>query len=163
MTHSWFQAIRQSVAILIISIIIGLGVNSLRHEGLPLVADGSYRVQRNPAPGEDDLVISLENAEALYFDRRAVFLDARSKEQYRKGHIEGAINLPWEDFDRNVARVMADIPQDAIIVVYCDGEGCSLSRELATALLAQGYDRMHVLVDGWKLWQQYNLPTSVSP
>jgi rhodanese-related sulfurtransferase len=163
MTHSWFQAMWQSIAILIISVIIGLGVNSLRHEGLPLVADGLSRVQRNSASGEDDLVISLEDAEVLYFDRRAVFLDARSKEQYRKGHIEGAINLPWEDFDRNVARVTAGIPQDAIIIVYCDGEGCSLSRELAMALLAKGYDRVHVLVDGWKLWQQYNLPTNVSP
>jgi len=148
----------QSVAILGIAIIIGLGVNALRHESLPLLADWPARVQTNSAPGEDNLVITLEDAEVLYFDRGAVFLDARSKEQYRKGHIEGAKNLPWEDFDRRFPQVMPDIPRDTILIAYCDGESCSLSRELASALLAQGYDRVRVLVDGWKQWQQFNLP-----
>jgi rhodanese-related sulfurtransferase len=163
MTGLWSQAIWQSMAILAITVIIGLGVNALRHERLPLLPDKSVGVQGSSTSGADNLSISLEDAEVFYFDQGAVFIDARSKEQYRKGHIEGAKNLPWEDFDRHFPQVMAGIPHDTNIIVYCDGEGCSLSRELATALFAKGYDRVHVLVDGWKLWQQLNLPTTISP
>jgi rhodanese-related sulfurtransferase len=158
MTHSVFQAVWQSMAILVIALTIGLGVNSVRHERLPLVADRPAGVQNNSPPDGDPLLITLEEAEVLHFDRGAVFLDARSREQYRKGHIEGAINLPWDDFDRRFTQIMADIPHDAVIIAYCDGESCSLSRELASALFAKGYDHVRVLVDGWGLWQQHNLP-----
>ena len=103
--------------------------------------------------------IALEDAEALYFNQQAVFLDARSREQYRKGHVEGAKSLPWEDFERRFPQVMSGISRDAIIITYCDGESCNLSRELASALIAKGYDQVRVLVDGWKLWQQFNLHT----
>ena len=150
----------QSMAILTIATIIGLGVNPLRHERLPLVAEWSAGGQKNSPAGENNLIISLEDAEGLYFDQSALFLDARSKEQYRRGHIEGASNLPWEDFDRLFPQVMAGIPHDTILIAYCDGESCSLSRELAAALMAQGYDNVRVLADGWGLWQQYNLPTA---
>jgi 3-mercaptopyruvate sulfurtransferase SseA len=160
MSHPWFQAIWQSMAILTIAVGIGLSVNFLRDQKLPLVADSSDKgIQINPASGGDDLSISFEDAEALFVDKQAVFLDARSREQYRKGHIEGAKSLPWEDFDRRAPQVMSGIGRDAIIITYCDGESCSLSRELALALMAKGYDRVRVLVDGWKLWQQFNLPT----
>jgi len=147
------------MAILTIALMIGLGVNSVRHERLPLVADRPAGVQGNSPSGEDHLLIAFEEAEVLFFDQGAVFLDARSREDYRKGHIEGAKNLPWDDFDRRFPQVMSDIPHDAIIIAYCDGESCSLSRELASALFAKGYDRVRVLIDGWGLWQQHHLPT----
>jgi len=159
MSHQWFQAIWQSMAVLIIALGIGLSVNFLRDQRLPLVPDLSMGVQINSAAVGDDLVIALEDAEALYFNQQAVFLDARSREQYRKGHVEGAKSLPWEDFERRFPQVMSGISRDAIIITYCDGESCNLSRELASALIAKGYDQVRVLVDGWKLWQQFNLPT----
>jgi rhodanese-related sulfurtransferase len=159
MNHQSFQAIWQSMAVLIIALGIGLSVNFLRDQRLPLVPDLSRGVQINPASGGDNLIIALEDAEALYFDQQAVFLDARSREQYRRGHIEGAKSLPWEDFDRRFPQAMSGIPRDAIIICYCDGESCNLSRELASALMAKGYGQVRVLVDGWKLWQQFNLPT----
>ena len=159
MSHSWFQAIWQSAAVLIIAVGVGLSVNFLRDQRLPLIINPSTAGQSDAASTGDSLFIAFEDAEALYFDQQAVFLDARSREQYRKGHIEGAKSLPWEDFDRRFPQVMSGIPRDAIIITYCDGESCNLSRELASALMAKGYDQVRVLVDGWKLWQQFNLPT----
>jgi rhodanese-related sulfurtransferase len=160
MSHQWFQAMWQSLAVLILALGIGLSVNFLRDQRLPLVKDLSGGAQLNSASKGDDLNIALEDAEALYFAQQVVFLDARSREQYRRGHIEGAKSLPWEDFDRRFPQVMSGISYDAVIITYCDGESCSLSRELASALMAKGYDQVRVLVDGWKLWQQFNLPTA---
>jgi rhodanese-related sulfurtransferase len=158
MTKPGFQAIWQSMAVLIIAVGLSLSINFLRDQRLPLLTGASTGAQIKSVSKGDNLIIAMEDAEAFYFDQRAVFLDARSKEQYRKGHIEGARSLPWEDFDRLFPQVMADIPRDTMIIAYCDGESCSLSKELASALLAQGYDQVRVLVDGWRLWQQFNLP-----
>jgi len=157
--HPFLQTLWQSMAIFTISVVIGLGVNSFRHARLPLVADWSARAQLSSIPGGDNLTISFEEAESLYFDQEAVFLDARPREHFRMGHIGGARNLPWEDFERHFSQVMSDIPHDSTIVTYCEGESCNLSRELASALSAKGYEHVRVLIDGWQLWQQYDLPT----
>jgi rhodanese-related sulfurtransferase len=154
----WRQAGWQSVAVFAIAVLIGLTANSLRHARLPLVADWSMRAQMSSVQGENGLSITFDEAEALYFDQGAVFLDARPKELFDMGHIEGARSLPWENFGRYFPETMSDVPKDSIIITYCDGESCGLSKELASALTARGYDQVRVLVDGWRLWQQFNLP-----
>jgi rhodanese-related sulfurtransferase len=147
------------MAILAISVLVALSVNSFRHPRLPIVSDWSAMTHPSASSdGEQDLIISIEDAEALYFDQKAVFLDARPNEHFRLGHIEGARNLPWEEFDRLFPRVMSDISRDSTIVAYCEGESCSLSRELALTLSAEGYVHTRVLLDGWGLWKQHGLP-----
>ena len=154
----WSQAIWQSTSLLLFAVLIGLGVNSLRPERLPLVADWSMKAQVSSGAGKGSLLITLEEAEILFFDQQAVFLDARPEEAFRMGHIEGARNLPWEDFDKYYLEVMSDIPHEAVIVTYCDGETCGLSKELAFTLAAKGYKHVRVLLDGWRQWQELNLP-----
>lgn len=154
----WSQVIWQSTSLLLFAVLIGLCANALRTGSLPLVADWSMKAQVSSGPGGGDLLITLEDAEILYFDRQAVFLDARSEEAFGAGHIEGAKNLPWEEFDQFFPEVMAELPLETIIVAYCDGETCNLSKELAFALVAKGYDHVRVLLDGWKQWQESSLP-----
>ena len=155
------QAILQGVAILILACVTALSVNQLRPAGLPLVADWSPEARLTLDSGES-LMISLEEAGMLFFDRSALFLDARSSEEYAEGHIEGAVNLPWDEFDDHFATVMADIPPQTPLITYCDGESCGLSKELAMALLAKGYNNVRVLVNGWTLWQEKRLPIEVN-
>jgi rhodanese-related sulfurtransferase len=154
----WYQAIWQSTSLLLFAALIGLCVNALRPDRLPLVADWSMEAQVSSGPCRDSLLITLEEAEILYFDQQAIFLDARSEEAFDSGHIAGAKNLPWEEFERFYPEVMSDIPHNWVIITYCDGETCSLSKELAFALLAQGYDQVRVLLDGWRQWQESSLP-----
>jgi len=104
------------------------------------------------------LEIPLEEVEALFFARMALFLDARPPDQYAAGHIQGALSLPWDAFAETFPRVMASVPRETTIVTYCDGETCGLSKDLAFALLQEGYFNVRVLVNGWTLWQQNNMP-----
>jgi rhodanese-related sulfurtransferase len=87
-----------------------------------------------------------------------VFLDARSPMLYDEGHIQGALNLPWEELDARFVETLRDFPVETTFITYCDGEGCSLSRELAMAMLERGYNEVRVLVNGWTLWQNKGLP-----
>jgi len=42
-------------------------------------------------------------------------LDIRSAEDYAKGHIKGAHNIPFKE----VGKDLANLPKDKIIIVYC--------------------------------------------
>lgn len=94
----------------------------------------------------------------MFLAQLAVFLDARPLDQYNEGHIQGAYSLPWQEFDKSADSVMAVIPPETTIIAYCDGESCDLSKELAFALLANGYTNTRVLVNGWTLWNDRKLP-----
>lgn len=155
----WGRVIGQSGAILLLAVILGLAVNQVRSGRLPLVADWSPKAQLATDSGIN-LEIPLEDAQALAFPRMALFLDARSMEQYAEGHIQGALNLPWDEFEKHFPQVMDGVPDDTVIITYCDGETCALSKDLAFALLQEGFFNVRVLVNGWTLWQQSGLPVT---
>jgi rhodanese-related sulfurtransferase len=155
--HRTGQAIWQSGAIVLEAIAVGLLVDQERPAKLPLVADWSPKAQLTPDSGIN-LEIALEDAQALFFARIALFLDARSLEQYSEGHIQRAVNLPWDEFEKHFPQVMDGVPDNTPIVTYCDGETCDLSKDLAFALRQKGFFNVRVLVNGWTLWQQNGLP-----
>lgn len=153
----WLEVIRQSGAILLLAVIISLSINQFRPGKLTLVRDWSPEAQLKLESG-DNLIITFEEAETLFLTQSALFLDARSREDFAEGHIQGAFNLPPDEFEKSFPAMMADIPKEARIVAYCDGESCGLSRELALALFDSGYPNVRVLVNGWSLWEQKYLP-----
>jgi rhodanese-related sulfurtransferase len=152
------QAAVQVAFLMFASILVGLSVNALRPNPLPLMADWSS-VARLALPTGGQLVITLEEAQQAWLSAGAVFVDARPSEEFVQGHIEGARNLPWADFERSFPHILADVAQGMLIITYCDGEGCGLSRELAVALSGKGYTNVRVLPNGWSLWQMARLPT----
>lgn len=154
----WFDVLWQSGLVVLLSVVLALTFNYLRSDGLPLFGDWASGTRPVSADGED-LAISIDEAQALFFTQAALFLDARSADAYAAGHIMGARNLPWQQFDQRFPRVMADVTEETLIVTYCDGEGCALSKDLAVALLAKGYFNVRVLVNGWTLWRDNDLPT----
>lgn len=150
----------QSIAVVFLAFGISILVNSLRSDRLALVADWSPEAQLTREGGEN-LVISFEEAEIHFFAGDAVFLDARSPELYQEGHIQNARNLPWEGYEQYYDKVMNGIAPDALIITYCDGEGCSLSKDLALLLFDRGYRNVRVLVNGWSLWTEDALPVEM--
>lgn len=155
--RSWFEVIWQGGVLLLLASVIALSVNQLRPGRLPLVADWSPEAQLKMDSG-DSLMVSLDEAQALFFAQAAMILDARSQDVFAQGHIQGAQSLPWDEFDQHFDEIMARVPLDTPIVTYCDGESCGLSKELALALIGKGYTNVRVLVNGWTLWQENNLP-----
>jgi len=104
------------------------------------------------------LEISLEEALKLHREGKAIFLDARSKVDYNQGHIKGALSVPAQDFDSVWSEVEPKISRQSLIVTYCDGMACSLSKDLAVALIMRGYDNVKVLANGWTKWLKANGP-----
>ncbi|MBI5578386.1 MAG: rhodanese-like domain-containing protein [Deltaproteobacteria bacterium] len=155
--NNWLQAAWQIPMLVILSAVTSLAVNALRPDRLPLVADFSAAARMTTATGER-MDIPLEEAEKLFFTHAAVFVDARSVEDYANGHIQAARSLPWHDVDLNFIRVTENLELTTPIITYCDGETCELSHDLALFLRDAGFLNTRVLVNGWALWQQAGLP-----
>jgi rhodanese-related sulfurtransferase len=151
----------QGAVIVAISIVFALLLNGLRQDGLPLPGDWSD-VARVALDSGETLVIPLDEARRMFEEGEAVFLDARPGPAYEAGHIQGALSLPWESFDERLEKIMPDLREEMTLITYCDGQSCSLSHDLATALIEMGFVKARVLVNGWTAWQENGLPTAAA-
>ncbi len=88
-------------------------------------------------------------------DGTVVVLDVRPPEEYRAGHIPGAISVPLEQL---VAR-LATLPRGKEIVAYCRGPYCVLSFEAVKALRAHGR-KARRLEDGFPEWRAAGHPVA---
>ncbi|MFZ1200588.1 MAG: rhodanese-like domain-containing protein [Desulfobacterales bacterium] len=154
------QAVWQVPLLVITACVIGIAVNSLRPDRLALVGDWSEQARFADAAGES-LVIGLDEAAGLFERQAVLFLDARPQNQYAEGHVRGALSLPWQEVDRYFMELTERLESASTIIIYCNGESCDLSHELALFLKEIGYKNVRVLINGWTVWQQAGLPTEL--
>ena len=83
----------------------------------------------------------------------ATVLDVRPEDEFRQGHLPGALNIPLAQLERQ----LAELPADREIVAYCRGPWCVLSFEAVAALRQRGYQARR-LEDGFPEWKVAGLP-----
>jgi rhodanese-related sulfurtransferase len=145
--------LKRSFLIVGISLCLGLFANTVSPRGIPLFG---------PVPEVPDSSgmksIGLEEAYSLFLKPDRVFVDSRSDEEFREGHIQGARLLDYYSFEESVSTFRDLIPADTTLVTYCAGEGCGSSREVAELLKEEGYQDIRVFVGGWDRWQEKGYP-----
>lgn len=75
-------------------------------------------------------------------------LDVRPSEEYRAGHLAGALSVPLKELEDH----LADLPLDREIVAYCRGPYCVLAVEAVEILRARGFTAFR-LEQGIADWQ----------
>src|SRR4029077_3358715 len=65
----------------------------------------------------------------------ATVLDVRPEDEFRQGHLPGALNIPLAQLERR----LAELPANREVVAYCRGPWCVLSFEAVAALRQRGY------------------------
>ena len=153
----WSRADLQILALLALSVAAASAVNALRTNRLPLVGDWSPAGRITTTSGER-MDISLFEAQKLFANDEAVFIDARPMEDYLQGHIRGARSLPRQELDLKFIDVTKDLDLETPVITYCDGETCELSHDLALFLRDAGFQNTRVLVNGWSLWRLAGMP-----
>jgi rhodanese-related sulfurtransferase len=152
------RAVFQAAALALLGLGIGMLVNRFHPEGIPLVADWSPEARLRDASG-GTMVLPIEKAVEFYEAREAFFVDARPAHEYAEGHVPGALCVPWQEVDEYLDALLEKVPDtNAILVVYCDGEACALSEDLAVFLKDMGYVNVKVLVNGWTEWRTRGWP-----
>jgi rhodanese-related sulfurtransferase len=82
-----------------------------------------------------------------------VVLDMRPKEEYRAGHVRGALSVPVDSLEA----ALQVLPKDKEIIAYCRGPYCVFSDEAVRVLRAKGY-RASRLTEGFPEWRAAGYP-----
>lgn len=152
------KSLRESLIITTITLVIAILFNLLRPAGIPLFDFSSVNLikeQQAKIP-----TITLTEAYDLYLKKKVVFVDARDPLSFEEGHIAGALNIYPDEAVHHAANLKIKYDQGFVIITYCDGPQCSLSKETAHALLMRGVPAAKVLVNGWGIWLKARYPIS---
>ncbi len=95
--------------------------------GQPLLRDnpqidfaGFRRLATEVEPYRQTRLVDWAEFDRLRGQRDVLILDARSESAFRRGHISGAVNLPFTDFTaQSLARVIGP-DRDRTILIYCN-------------------------------------------
>jgi rhodanese-related sulfurtransferase len=150
------KALWQSLIIVIFTVMIATLFNLLRPAGITLLGFSSANLikQRQAQIPE----ISLANAHDLYLQKKVLFVDARDPLSFEEGHIAGALNIYPDEAALYAAKLKTDNYRGVLIITYCEGPQCPLSKETAYELVRQGVGDAKVLVNGWSLWLKAGYP-----
>ncbi len=155
------QIFTEAAVIIIISAIVGLGMNGLRPQGIrlfpgsnPLTAD--TETETEAGIGE----IPLSDALEIHKREMAVFADARSASDYEQGRIRGAVNVPIIEFESAIDDFLSAVDPEATIITYSDGPVCDLGKSLAEELHMLGFD-VYYLTNGWNRWKEAGGPVTI--
>ncbi len=109
-----------------------------------------------PVLGASDEVprITVESLKKIMDDKAdLLIIDVQPRRVYEKGHIKGAVSLPWTP--KLTGAQVAALPRHKPVIVYCDcGPGEADSASMGARLVDLGFDDVKVLADpsirGWK-------------
>jgi len=157
------SSLHQIYFYLTISFITSFVINLSRTNTLPIIADPLEKIENieqinekmaNPIIRE----ISIDIAKDL-FDQNMLFVDARTEEYYKEGHIPKAVCN--DNLDLLITKMEEHISIDDGFIVYCSDDDCGSSEELAYLLQEQGFSKIYLFKGGWKQWVDNNLPIEV--
>lgn len=135
------NVLKQALAIAVLALIIGLSVNFLRFESLPMFVSQDS----DSTHGKHIEQISIEKALAILKTGRAFFLDLRPANAFTKSHIPGAMNFPSEEIYGLLPQIDRQIPKEAEVILYGVDKEDPGPAEVAPLLQMMGYGNVKIV------------------
>ncbi|MCT7654384.1 rhodanese-like domain-containing protein [Oceanimonas sp. NS1] len=102
-------------------------------------------------------VVPAQEAVMLINKQNAAVVDIRSAEEFRKGHIAGAVNVPNAQLKANNLNLIEKY-KDKPLVLVCES---GMTTGGAGRLLSKaGFAQVHTLRGGMTDWRSQNLPVT---
>lgn len=162
------RILKEAILIAVAAIICGYVYNFISPEGVPIIASpkkvSKLIIDENSLSElitEEPILIGLGDAYSIYEKRLGIFIDARSEDVYKKSHIKGSYNVPYDNLI-NYAEFISNLPVDTLIVAYCDDVACDASLELAEQLISLGFTKVLVFLGGFDDWIEARYPVEGS-
>jgi len=80
-------------------------------------------------------------------------LDVRPAEEFAAGHLPGALNVPIDKLESNLAK----LPKNREVIAYCRGPYCLMSFDAVAKLRKRGW-KARRLEEGFPEWKAAGLP-----
>lgn len=107
-------------------------------------------------PGEPYTRVSAKEAQEMLEQGDAVVIDVRRDDEYKAGHVKGALWIPVDD----VIPRFEELPKEGKLLFICEvGARSGLAAEYAAAMGAET-DRLFNIEDGTSTWIDNGLPAS---
>jgi rhodanese-related sulfurtransferase len=98
--------------------------------------------------------------EAIYFRDQArawgdnaIWVDARSDEEFDHDHVPGAASLNEDRWNELLPQFLERWSPEKRVIVYCSAESCNAAREVAKRLRDEAQIKnVFVLQGGWEEW-----------
>lgn len=160
--------IRQGTILLVLAVVFGFSANLFSPNKIDFI--GKFRdlhggtgpiVPPSAEPG-DPPFIDVNEAQMEHATSKTIFIDARNPDEFECGTIPGAINIPFEglpegDLGKFFDSTLSGITKDRPIIVFCSGEECDLSTQLARNLKRYGYSSLAIFFGGAREWEKFGL------
>ncbi len=100
---------------------MGTGANvpqGWSNQGYPVVSDAAFKVEElyENMPSHIYKIPQADFVEKVKAGEEMTILDIRGAGDYEKGHIKGAINVPW---GTAIAETLSSVPADKPVYIYC--------------------------------------------
>jgi len=112
-----------------------------------------YKDKKNPVYK----IITMSQFTRLISEKKGIIFDARSNEEYVKGHVRGAHNIPADEAINHFEELLP-LPRDTLILIYCNGPECHLGHMLADFLVTLDFKNMYIFDGGWEEWVNSKMP-----
>lgn len=92
--------------------------------------------------------VSMEEAVNKWRSKEALFIDVRTAEEYRKGHVPGAISIPLKELETR----LKEVPADRTVLLICwSGKRSAQANQL---LQQHGFTNTYSVVGGQEQWRE---------
>lgn len=153
------RVVVQSLLIGLISLLAGLGLHVLRDDSLALFQ--KWEPARNVAFSTPSFsVVMVDEARDLFETKKACFIDVRSTDDYRAGHIPGAYHIDSSSLEESALITEKNIAPKERYVIYCGGSDCSVGYDIAGQLAERGAENVAIFLKGWQKWCDAGLPVA---
>ncbi|KPL07998.1 hypothetical protein AMJ85_09100 [candidate division BRC1 bacterium SM23_51] len=165
--------------VLALSLVLGIAYNAVSNYPLPLwdqrddsadrafglagisQDDGTRRLSGRDfeAPTQGFSYAGLEEVLAWHEAGEVILVDGREPDEFEKGHLPTALNLPAASFRTGRPELLDYLPETERYVVYCsDLEHCGTAELVAEQLIIYGYKNVAVFREGFEGWKDAGLP-----
>lgn len=145
---------KQIGMILLASGFLALMANTVHPHRIPWVQDWSSHLEGR-AKEENISVLPFSGALDRHAVGESIFIDARSEEEFGKGHIPSATSIPLELLEDRFDTIVALLESGKELVVYCSSRTCDDALLLAKELKAMGAENLMLYIDGFDFWKEH--------
>jgi len=148
-----------AAAMVLGSAALGIAVNHFSPRGIPIFGQAAESEPGLNLPMPAGVVrMSLDDARAAFDGGAALFVDARVEEDYREGHVPGALNVPPSQVGERLPEIAEDLTAAQAVLVYCHGIECSDAIGVAERLLEVVPEPVYVIEAGIVGWVDAGYP-----
>jgi rhodanese-related sulfurtransferase len=141
----------QVAALLVLSVSLAFITNAARDDRLPLIMPFPPTNQC-PSSEKPGIPVDVRGALKLFGKPGTVFVDARKRDAFQQGHIQGARNIPYS-FVEPLSKETLDALRDyKSVIVYCNSKDSEASKLMAGELAQAGIKTVAYLEKGFLAW-----------